>query len=214
MIKDFFQSPASISTLPHSSLHSKMEKNEHLKIFIEKVFGIIPEKDWKLLNSIIEPLTVKKGTEILSIGKCCKHLWFLSRGAVRAFEINDGLEKSNYFFTDYSLFIDYYSIATGQTSELCIIAEEDCEILAMDYAKLLELYNQSQLLERIGRIMAERQFVIEFELRRMFLKMDAFERYEYLISHRPEIFQRFALKDIASFIGVTPVSLSRLRKMK
>ena len=71
MIKDFFQSPASISTLPHSSLHSKMEKNEHLKIFIEKVFGIIPEKDWKLLNSIIEPLTVKKGTEILSIGKCC-----------------------------------------------------------------------------------------------------------------------------------------------
>lgn len=191
-----------------------MDKNEHLKTFIEKVFGEIPQKDWNLLNSIIQPLTVKKGTEILTIGKHCKHLWFMSKGAVRAFEINDGLEKSNYFFTDYSLFIDYYSITTKQPSELCFIAEENCEILAMNYADMLALYNQSQLLERIGRFMAERQFTIEFELRRMFIKMDAFERYEYLTTNRPEIFQRFALKDIASFIGITPVSLSRLRKMK
>ena len=159
-------------------------------------------------------MTIEKGTEILSIGKHCRHLWFMSKGAVRAFELNDGIEKSNYFFTDYSLFIDYYSIATKKPSELCFIAEEDCEILAMNYADMLALYNQSQLLERIGRIMAERQFVIEFELRRMFLNMDAFERYEYLKANRPEIFMRFALKDISSFIGITPVSLSRLRKMK
>lgn len=191
-----------------------MNKNEHLKVFIEKVFGEIPQKDWNLLNSIIQPVEIQKGTEILSIGKHCRHLWFLSKGAVRAFELNNGIEKSNYFFTDYSLFIDYYSIATQQPSELCFIAEEDCEILAMNYADMIALYNQSQLLERIGRIMAERQFVIEFELRRMFLNKDALERYEYLIVNRPEIFQRFALKDIASFIGITPGSLSRLRKMK
>ena len=175
---------------------------------------MILEVSEQTLISIIQPLSVEKGTEILSIGKHCRHLWFMSKGAVRAFEINDGLEKSNYFFTDYSLFIDYYSITTKQPSELCFIAVEDCEILAMNYSDMLALYNQSQLLERIGRIMAERQFVIEFELRRMFLNMDAFERYEYLTANRPEIFQRFALKDIASFIGITPVSLSRLRKMK
>jgi hypothetical protein len=62
--------------------------------------------------------------------------------------------------------------------------------------------------------MAERQFVMEFELRKQLLNFDALERYEFLIKTQPYIFQRFALKDIASFIGITPVSLSRLRKLK
>lgn len=189
-----------------------MEINNKLKIFIEQVFGPIPEKDWNLLNEILELKYYPKGTEILSIGRPCEHLWFLVKGAVRVYELNNGRERSNYFFIDESLFIDYFSIATKQPSELCFIAEENCEILAMNYSDLLAAYNQSQLLERIGRIMAERQFVIEFELRRMFLNMDAFERYQYLLDHKVEIFQRFALKDIASFIGITPVSLSRLRK--
>jgi CRP-like cAMP-binding protein len=188
--------------------------NNHLKIFIEKVFGPIPEKDWNLLNGILQPKSFAKGTEILSIGKHCNHLWFLIKGAVRTYELNNGVERSNYFFTDYSLFIDYYSIATKRPSDLCFVAEEQCEVLAMNYSDLLSLYNQSQLLERIGRIMAERQFVIEYEFRRMILNMDALERYQYLIENRPEIFQHFALKNIASFIGITPVSLSRLRKMK
>ena len=191
-----------------------MENTAIFRAFIESVFGKFPEHDWLLLKGICEPLQVKKGEIVLSIGEKCKHLWFLVKGAVRAYELTDGFEKSNYFMTDCSLFIDYYSIATDQGSELCFVAEEDCEIFAMNYGSLLKTYDQSQLLERIGRIMAERQFVIEFEIRRLFLTKDAFERYQYLLENRPEIFQRFSLKDIASFIGITPVSLSRLRKMR
>ena len=55
---------------------------------------------------------------------------------------------------------------------------------------------------------------MEFELRRQLLNLYALERYGYLIKTQPYIFQTFALKDIASFIGITPVSLSRLRKLK
>jgi CRP-like cAMP-binding protein len=191
-----------------------MENTETFKNFIELVFGRFPEQDWLLLRNLCEYQKVKKGQEILSIGKKCKHLWFLAKGAVRTYELNDGIEKSNYFFLDKSLFIDYYSIATNKGSELCIVAEEDCDLLAINYQKLLNTYNESQLLERIGRIMAERQFVIEFELRRLFLTKDALERYQYLIENKPEIFQRFSLKHIASFFGIRPVSLSRLRKLK
>ena len=191
-----------------------MEITNSFKNFIESVYGEFPERDWLLLKKLCQHQRVNKGQEILSIGKICKHLWFLSKGAVRTYELNEGIEKSNYFFLDHSLFIDYYSIATNKGSELCFVAEEDCELLAINYQKLLDTYNESQPLERIGRIMAERQFVIEFELRRLFLTKDALERYQYLIENKPEIFQRFSLKHISSFIGITPVSLSRLRKMK
>lgn len=57
------------------------------------------------------------------------------------------------------------------------LLQEECKSFAINYSDLLDLYNQSQILERIGRIMAERQFVIEYELRRMFINMDSFERY-------------------------------------
>lgn len=191
-----------------------MDNRQIFRTFIESVFGKMPDRDWNLLNGVLQPQTVNKGETILKIGTVCKHLWFLVNGAVRTYEVNDGNERSNYFFTDQSLFIDYYSIATNNPSQLSFVAQEDCELFAMNYADLLALYNQSQLLERIGRIMAERQFVIEFELRRMFINMDALERYNYLLDSNTSIFQRFALKDIASFIGITPVSLSRLRKMK
>jgi hypothetical protein len=109
------------------------------------------------------------------------------------------------------LFIDYHSVLTKSPSEIGFRAEENCFIQQMAYDRLLALFDKSHYLERLARLMAERQFVKEFALRRQLLNFDALERYEYLIETQPYIFQRFALKDIASFIGITPVSLSRLR---
>ena len=123
-------------------------------------------------------------------------------------------EKTTHFFIENNLFIDYHSVLTNKPSEIGFKAEDDCILQQIPYDKLLSLYNQSHYLERIARVMAERQFVQEFELRRQLLNFDALQRYEYLIETKPYIFQRFALKDIASFIGITPVSLSRLRKFK
>jgi CRP-like cAMP-binding protein len=188
--------------------------NNNLKVFLESMFGPMPEREWTLLAATMQPSEVAKNEEVHPIGKRCKHLWFLEKGAVKVYEITNGEERNTHFFTAHSLFIDYHSIATKTPSEIGFRAVEDCTIYALDYEALLKTYDQSQYLERIGRMMAERQFVMEFELRRLLLNYNARERYNYLLQKQPEIFQRFSLKDIASFIGVTPVSLSRLRKSK
>ncbi len=185
-----------------------------LRVFLENLFGAMPEHEWQLLSSTMQPLTIAKNEDLHPIGKYCKHLWFLEKGAVKVYELNNGEERNTHFFTAFSLFIDYHSIATHTPSEIGFRAVEDCSIYALNYAALLTCYDQSPYLERIGRIMAERQFVMEFELRRLLLNYDAKQRYAYLMQKQPEIFQRFSLKDIASFIGITPVSLSRLRKSK
>jgi|SRR5690606_17168855 len=186
--------------------------NDQLRLFFEHLFGPMPQMEWDLLQGILEPLEVAKGEELHPIGKCCGHLWFLEQGAVRVYENHLGEERTTHFFIENNLFIDYHSVLTRTPSEIGFRAEQDCVVQLMPYSKLLVLFDRSHYLERLARLMAERQFVQEFELRRQLLHFDAMQRYEYLMEQHPYIFQRFALKDIASFIGITPVSLSRLRK--
>ncbi len=106
------------------------------------------------------------------------------------------------------------SVLTKQPSELFFQATENCQISQINYLNLEKLYKQNHKIEHIGRVMAEMQFIGEYNRRKQLLNMDALERYEYLENHQPEIFSRFALKDIASYLGITPVSLSRLRKYR
>ncbi len=188
--------------------------NDNLKKFFEQLFGQVPQSEWELLKTILEPIEIPKGTDIHKIGRHCKHLWFLEQGAVRVYEYSNETERTTHFFIENNLFIDYHSVLTNSPSEIGFKAEENSLLQQMPYDKLLSLFDKSHYLERLARLMAERQFVMEFELRRQLLNFDALERYEFLIKTQPYIFQRFALKDIASFIGITPVSLSRLRKMK
>ena len=187
---------------------------DNLKIFFETLFGQMPSSEWALLKNIIEPVEISKGTDLHKIGKLCKHLWFLDEGAIRVYEYSNDIERTTHFFIEKSLFIDYHSVLTNLPSEIGFRAEETCYIHQMPYDKLLALFDKSHYLERLARVMAERQFVMEFELRRQLLNFDALQRYDFLIKTQSYIFQRFALKDIASFIGITPVSLSRLRKLK
>ncbi|MEM9329145.1 MAG: Crp/Fnr family transcriptional regulator, partial [Bacteroidota bacterium] len=106
------------------------------------------------------------------------------------------------------------SLLRQEPSNMAVICEEFCEFDVIPYSGLTQLYDRSHAIERVGRVMAEHQYIEEFELRKMLLSLDSLERYEYLEVNQPEIFQHFQLKDIATFLGITPVSLSRLRKTR
>jgi CRP-like cAMP-binding protein len=174
----------------------------------------ISEKDWELLSGIIIFEEVKKGTLLLSEGQKCRRIWFLKEGAVRFYENTNGEYRTTHFFVAQSMFTLYHSLITGAESELTIEATENLKLEILPYDKLKELYDKNHPIEKIGRIMAEYQFVAEFNRRRMLLHMDALERYEFLEANQPEVFQHFQLKDIATYLGITPVSLSRLRKYR
>ncbi len=107
---------------------------------------------------------------------------------------------------------NYYCWVTKNKSDLTYKAVEDSEIIEIDYQKLEELCAQHHIFDTIGRKMAERIFVQEYFYKKLLLNCTAKQRYEYFEKEQPEIFQYFALKDIASFLGITDVSLSRIRK--
>lgn len=189
--------------------------NASLRRYLATHFTHFPDQDWELLNILITPQTYKKGEIILPIGRPCYHLWFIEKGAVKSHEISpEGREIVTHFFTENNFFIDLKSVITRTVSDVEYTATEDCELKCMPYFKLAELFDKLPRLERVGRMLLERQLLLEYDLRKLHLNYNALERYAFLMERQPEIFQRFALKDIASFIGVTPESLSRIRKMK
>ncbi len=185
-----------------------------MRTYIEHITGALPDADWKLYELHLKFVKTKKGQTILPLNETCKTVWHMTKGSVRKFEMDNGLEKTTHFYTAPKIFTVLHSALTGDPSDLAIVCEEDCEFLELDVTKLEKLYRKSIYIERIGRRMAEEEFIEEFSMRRMFLKLDALQRYEYIEAKHPEILKRFQLKDVATFLGVTPETLSRLRKLR
>ena len=185
-----------------------------MRKYIEHITGVLPDDDWQLYQQHLKVVKAKKGQTILPLNKTCKTVWHMTKGAVRKFEMDNGIEKTTHFYTAPKIFTVMHSALTGKPSDLAIVCEEDCEFLELDVKLLEELYGQSIYIERIGRRMAEQEFIEEFSIRRMFLKLDALQRYEYIETNHSEIIHRFQLKDVATFLGVTPETLSRLRKLR
>jgi len=185
-----------------------------MRQYIENITGTIPDKDWELYQQHLTVTEVQKGQTILHFGKSCQTIWHMTEGAVRKLEMDNGIEKTTHFYIAPKVFTVLHSALTGEPSDLSIICEEDCVFLTLDLKELAHLYEQSIHVERIGRRMAEEEFIEEFSIRRMFLKLDALQRYEYMEQKHPEVLKRFQLKDVATFLGVTPETLSRLRKVR
>ncbi|RPA66842.1 Crp/Fnr family transcriptional regulator [Cyclobacteriaceae bacterium YHN15] len=179
---------------------------------IESVIGHFPAEYKAMLEEISTVRHIDKEYTILEQGKHCNHLWFINKGAVKAFEWIEGNERVSHFFLSQMFFTNYYCWVTKNKSDLTYKAVEDSEIIEIDYPKLEALCTRHHIFDTIGRKMAEKIFVQEYFNKKLLLNYTAKERYEYFEKEQPEIFQHFNLKDIASFIGITDVSLSRIRK--
>jgi CRP-like cAMP-binding protein len=201
-----------VFSLQKSGLMSKSSPQEVFKSFIEGIIGPYKPDDWQLLDGVIEISEYAKNSDVLKVGHYCKYLFFIVEGAVRSHIIVKGKPTVTHFFLSRSFFTDFTGMAVNQPSQIGFRATENSQIIQIPHLALLELYNKSHLLERIGRVMAERQFLMEFQLRRLLLTNNSKGIYDYLIKEQPDLFQHFSLKDIASFMGISPESLSRLRK--
>jgi len=179
---------------------------------IESVIGHFPQKYRVLLKEIATIRTIEKNFNILEEGAPCNSLWFINNGAVKSFESVNGNERVTHFFYNDMFFTNYYCWVTKNVSDLTFKAVTTCEIIEINYPKLEDLCRDHHIFDTIGRKMAERIFVQEYFNKKLLLNLTALERYEYLEKEHPLIFRYFALKDIASFMGITDVSLSRIRK--
>jgi len=160
---------------------------------------------------IFKRRTVKKNEYLLQHGETCKDLVFVQRGCLRLYYIADSVEVSVWFAFQHTSAIEIYSFISEKPSSYFLQAIEDSEILYLPKTELNKLYRTHPEMQEMMRKFWE-DVILNLLDRFTALQRDsAEERYRDLLS-KPAYMQTIPQKYLASFIGVTPTSLSRIRR--
>ena len=154
----------------------------------------------------------ERGTRILEIGEECKNIFIVQEGLLRMFYYGSkGNEITHWFTTENNLMTAPKSFFEGTRSQYAIETLEECTVRKLELKTLNQLCEEHQEFERFMRLLVIRMFM-EMNNKVMDLQFKtAKERYLSLIERHPDIFQRVNLGHIASYIGITIQSLSRIR---
>ncbi|MFH6943427.1 Crp/Fnr family transcriptional regulator [Flavobacterium sp.] len=146
-------------------------------------------------------------------GKICQEVAFIKKGTLRTYYTNEKSEEiTSCFCTENNLTTSYKSFVSQQPSDLSIQAIEDTELLVITYADLQNLYRQSNFWQNIGRVIAERQYMVMEQYASVLCNETAKEKYLRLLKEHPSILNKGSINDIATYLGVTRRTLSRIRK--
>lgn len=163
--------------------------------------------------SLLKEKTIKRKDFFLKKGEFCKNETFITRGCLRVYSIDaDGLEHILMFGVEDWWVGDMYSFLTQTPSNYFIDALEDSEVLQISKVNLDKLYESVPKFERFFRIMFQNAFINQQNRINQNLSLTAEERYIEFIKKYPHLEQRIPQKQIAAYLGITPVFLSMIRR--
>jgi len=188
--------------------------NNSFSIFRTHVeaFCKMSDADWELLVPHLEIKTIRKNELFIAEGKRAFEVAFVIDGMFRQYYTKDGEEKTTYFFFENHFMTSYISCITGKLSLVTIEALSNANYISFPYKVLQELFEQSMAWQKFGRLIAE-YLGIGLEERMVSLLLQSpEERYiDLLNSNKKKIIERIPQHYIANYLGITPVSMSRIR---
>ena len=182
------------------------------KKFDEKIQLTDDEK--KLSQSFFVPKKLRRRQYLLQEGDVCKYIAFVEKGLLRSYTVDD---KGNEHITQFAFegwwISDQYSFLTGELSEYNIEAVEDCELLLLSKQAEEEMLEKIPKLERFFRLLLQSNLIATQKRLASSLSQTAEERYNDFISACPtNLPHRLPQHMLASYLGVTPETISRIRK--
>lgn len=177
--------------------------------FFDTFFRISDDAKKALLPIILEK-SFQKNKIIQHIGSRCKTIYIVKRGGARIFYYKDGNDVTEHFAFHNDVIVRAESLFTGNPTRKGIQTLSDSQIYAIDSELLFELYNKHHDVERLFRLIFEREYVNTIKRLESLQFKTASERYLDLLE-TTDFIQKIPLKYIASYLGITQVSLSRIR---
>ena len=153
-----------------------------------------------------------RGTILLKEAQISSDTYFVLEGIVRQYYLIDGVEKTSDFFSDEKWVVSLNHINPNNPSPYYLECCTDCSLLVGNSQKGEGLFKKFPNLETVSRKLMESVFTEQQEKIEAFTISTPTLRYQNLLKSRPDLFQRIPQYQIASYIGVTPESLSRIRK--
>lgn len=187
------------------------DKSNILKIAFNKLVPL-SEVEWAAIENCLLERSFPKGAFLCHHGKVERYLSIITSGTCRGFYNKDGEEVSVSFMFTNDYVSAYYSFLTNRPSLLAIQALTPVEVISISKTDLDRLCDTYKNAERIGRLNAERIYRRKEEREISLLTLSATQRYRELLDRHPKLLQHIPLKYIASYLGIQPASLSRIRK--
>jgi len=184
--------------------------NDNILNLMRQITGF-SDAELELVMKYFEVKNIKKKTILLKAGDTAQELYFIVSGCMRLFYEKDGADISAYFFTDMMFAGAYDSFASRKPSRHSIETSEDCQILTISYKGWQQLFIELPKMNGLVLKIIEERFISLHKLYTSLILDTPEERFINLQNERPDILQRIPQHQIATFLGVTPVSLSRIR---
>ncbi|MDB5144695.1 MAG: Crp/Fnr family transcriptional regulator [Mucilaginibacter sp.] len=184
---------------------------EPLRRFLADKYSFPEEK--VLLLSKFRRVTIKKNSLLLNAGEVCQYVYFICNGCIRTYFIDaKGAEKTRYLAFENNFVTALASFITQAPSAQYIQALEDSELLRISQTDFYKLVDTNPVFAKLYRESLEQSQVFSTWRIETMISMTAKERYENLLERMPQVVLRLSNKHVASFLGITQESLSRLKK--
>ena len=172
----------------------------------------LTDADCNLIESMFRPIELARRTRLVEPGQIASQLYFINRGYVRVFTLEDGYEVTNHLNCPPGFITSFSSFARQLPAPDYVECITDTDLLAISHPDLNQLYSQSPRLAEFGRLIFEQSVTYNEQRTKDLVSLTAEQRYLNLLQQHPDVVQNVPLQYIASFIGIKPESLSRIRR--
>ncbi|SIT33432.1 cAMP-binding domain of CRP or a regulatory subunit of cAMP-dependent protein kinases [Filimonas lacunae] len=183
----------------------------HIRHYLEKL-APCSEADWKEFSSRLVQRVFTRKTVLLPTGKTEQHLSFIEKGIIRFYIPGEENDLTFSFAFENSFVSAYDSFLTQLPCTYHVQAITDTVLWSLTYADLQAIYQSTTVGNTIGRLAAEDLFLKKSRRELLLLTQTPEQLYHYLLTEQPHLIAHIPLKYLASYIGITPQALSRIRK--
>lgn len=184
---------------------------KHVLVEIMSGLTLLSEEEKVAIEQCFPMKTFSKGVYLLREGQIAKDAYFLLKGCVREYKLADAEEKTTAFYTENQSVVNFNSITNQTPSTLNFVCEEDTTVAIVNAEKEKELYEKYPRFEAFCRSGVEQMIGAKQEQMAEFIALKPEQRYQKLQAERPDLLNRVPQYHIASFLGIKPETLSRIR---
>lgn len=188
------------------------EVAEPLRHFL-KTLGPLPDAEWEAFLPHLRKKTLRPGEHLVKVGGDPQPVGFVVRGLLKAwYATRTGKEYIRVFLPESTLAAAYVALLRGDTeSEVNLTALEPTELLVFDWSRYVARRTEHWAWQQIGRVVAEQAYILRERWQYELAVFSAGDRLASFLEQYPGLAARISQKDLACFLGMTPVSLSRIR---
>ena len=177
---------------------------------IQSLYPLSPEA-LQLLVSHLEPISLPKGHQLFKEGRTGTQLYLIEQGIARAFSVRENKEITYWFGSEGDVAMSYYSYYANKPGYETVELLEDSMLYSISQENLQTLYSTNIEIANWGRKLAEFELIRTEQIFMTRQSLPAATRYQQLLEQNPQLIRRVQLGYIASYLGVTQVTLSRIR---